>query len=176
MTSIDSALSSQLPSSLVKAFMDDLFLMSSSLSKLQELLHCASLALPWARMSVKASKSKRLVIVSGKIVQNKSLCMAADLNHQTILRLTQNNSGYSNINTNLSNLLGQINNATDNDNSEDDNLPNCKYWDISYFTNHITKGMKSKALLLLFHLNVASLPKQFDNFKYLINSTMNLIL
>ena len=53
--------------------------------------------------------------------------MAADLNRQTILRLTQNNSGYSNINTNLSNLLGQINNATDNDNSEDDNLPNCKY-------------------------------------------------
>ena len=55
-----------------------------------------------------------------------------------------------------------------NDNSEDKNLPNYKYQDISYFTNHITKGMKSKALSL-FHLNFGSLPKQFDNFKYLIN-------
>ena len=57
-----------------------------------------------------------------------------------------NNTGYSNINTNLLNLLSQINNLTDNDNSEDDNLPICKYRDISYFTNHITKGMKSEVL------------------------------
>ena len=54
-----------------------------------------------------------------------------------------------------------------NDNSEDENLPNCKFQDISYYTN-ITKGMKAKALSLL-HLNAGSLPKQFDNFKYLIN-------
>ena len=66
------------------------------------------------------------------------------------------------------NLLRQINNLTDNDNSEDENPPNCKYQDTSYFTNHITKGMKSKALSL-FHLNVGSFPKQFDNFTYLIN-------
>ena len=42
----------------------------------------------------------------------------------------ENNSGHSNINTNLLNLLSQINNLTDNDNSEDENLPNCKYRDI----------------------------------------------
>ena len=75
----------------------------------------------------------------------------------------ENNSGYSNINTNFLNLLSQINNLTDNDNSEDENLPDCKYQDISYFTNHITKGMKSKALSL-FHLDAGSLCKQFDNF------------
>ena len=58
-----------------------------------------------------------------------------------------NNSGYSNINTNLLNLLSQINNLTDNDNSEDENLPNCKHWDISYFTNHITKGTKTSFII-----------------------------
>ena len=84
------------------------------------------------------------------------------------LILMINNTGYSNINTNLLNLLSQINNLTDNDNSEDDNLPNCKYQDISYFTNHIIKVMKSKDLSL-FHLNVGSLPKKFNKFKYLIN-------
>ena len=61
--------------------------------------------------------------------------------------IDENNSGYSNITINLLNLLSQINHLTDNDNSEDENLPNCKYRDISCFTNHITKGMKSK----LFH-------------------------
>ena len=44
---------------------------------------------------------------------------------QSKLILMINNTGYSNINTNLLNLLSQINNLTDNDNSEDDNLPNC---------------------------------------------------
>ena len=39
--------------------------------------------------------------------------------------IDENNSGYSNINTNLLNLLSQINNLTENDNSEDENLPNC---------------------------------------------------
>ena len=59
--------------------------------------------------------------------------------------IDEKNSVHSNINTNLLNLLTQINNLTDNYNSEDENLPNCKYRDISYFTNHMTKGMKSKA-------------------------------
>ena len=48
-----------------QAFVDDLFLLTS-LSKIHEFLHCASHPLSWARMSVKASKSKSLVIVSGK--------------------------------------------------------------------------------------------------------------
>ena len=89
--------------------------------------------------------------------------------------IDENNSGYSNINTNLLNLLYQINNVTDNGNTEDEYLPNHKYQDIIYFINNITKGMKSKALLL-FHLNTGSLPKQFDNFKYLINYLYVLVM
>ena len=54
------------------------------------------------------------------------------------MNIDENNSGFSNINTKLLNLQGQITNLTDNDNSEGENLPNCKYQDISYFTNHIT--------------------------------------
>ena len=54
------------------------------------------------------------------------------------MNIDENNAGFSNINTKLLNLLGQITNLTDNDNSEGENLPNCKYQDISYFTNHIT--------------------------------------
>ena len=64
--------------------MDNLSLMSLSLSKIQELLHCASLALSWARMSIKASISKSLVIVTQKIVHDKSLCMTLGANHQVI--------------------------------------------------------------------------------------------
>ena len=87
----------------------------------------------------------------------------------------ENNSGHSKINTNPLNLLSQVNKFTENDNSEDENLPNCKYWDTSYFPNHITKSIKSKAFAS-FHLNVGWLPTQFDNFKYLINCKLNLIL
>ena len=64
--------------------MDDLFLMWPSLSKTQDLFNCASLALPWARMSVKASKSKSLVLDSGKIVHDKSLCIILGANYQSI--------------------------------------------------------------------------------------------
>ena len=84
MAGINSSLSSQFTSPVVKALMDDLFLMSPSLSKTQDLLDCASLALFWARMSVKASKSKSLVIDSGKIVHDKSLCIVLGANRQAI--------------------------------------------------------------------------------------------
>ena len=83
-TGISSSLSSQFSSTLVKAFMDDLFLMSPSLSKTQEFIHCASLALSWASIPVKASKGSSLVIISGKIVHDKSLCITVGLNNQAI--------------------------------------------------------------------------------------------
>ena len=63
-------------------FMDDL-LLSSSLSKIQELLNYATRPLSWGRLPVKASKSGGLMIDSGKIVQYKSLCMAVGLKYQT---------------------------------------------------------------------------------------------
>ena len=68
--------------------------------------------------------------------------------------IDENDSGYSNINTDLLNSLSQINYLTGNDNSEEDNLPNWKYRDISYFTNHITKSIKSKAHSLFHLINV----------------------
>ena len=40
--------------------------------------------------------------------------------------IDKNNSGYSNINSNLSSLLSQINSLTDHGSLEDDNLPNYK--------------------------------------------------
>ena len=70
--------------------MDDLFLMLPSLSKTQDLQNRASLALPWARMSVKASKSKSLVIDSGKIVHDKSLCIVLSVNRQAIPSIADN--------------------------------------------------------------------------------------
>ena len=73
MAGINSSLSNQFTSTVVKVFMNNLLLMSPSLSKTQDLLNRASLALSWARIYSKASKSKSLVIDSGKIVHNKSL-------------------------------------------------------------------------------------------------------
>ena len=63
------SLLSQFSSPVVKAIIDDLFVMSPSLSKT---LHWASLALSWAKISVKASKSKSFVIVSGKKMSVKA--------------------------------------------------------------------------------------------------------
>ena len=73
----------------LKGFMDDLF-MSSSLSTFQELLPYASCLLPWEKMPLKASKSQSLVTDSGKVVQEKSLCMGAGLNYQTIPCIAEN--------------------------------------------------------------------------------------
>ena len=69
--------------------MDDLFLMSPSLSKTQNLFNCASLALSRARVSVKASKSKSLVD-SGKILHDKSLCIILGRNRQAISSIADN--------------------------------------------------------------------------------------
>ena len=90
MAGINSSLSSQFTSPVVKAFMDDLFLMSPSLRKTQDLLNCGSLALSWASMSVKVSKSKSLVIDSGKIVHDKSLCIVLGANRQAIPVIADN--------------------------------------------------------------------------------------
>ena len=52
----------------VKAIMDDMFLMSPSIPATQVLLdHCA-VALIWARMSFRASKSRSMVIDKGKVI------------------------------------------------------------------------------------------------------------
>ena len=52
----------------MKAFMDDLFIMSTSIISSQELLNRTVCALSWARMIFRASKSRSIVIQSGKII------------------------------------------------------------------------------------------------------------
>ena len=77
------------------------------------------------------------------------------------------NLGNVGIDPNLKNLLCQLNNLTEKENNDNENLPNCKYRDISYFSN-LDVELKSKCLSL-FHLNINSLSRNFDNFNHLIN-------
>ena len=60
-----------------------------------------------------------------------------------------------------------MNNLSEKETNDNENLPNCKYRDISYFSN-IDVELKSKCLSF-FHLNINSLSKNFDNFNHLIN-------
>ena len=71
------------------------------------------------------------------------------------------------IDPNLKNLLCQLNNLSEKENNNNENLPNCKYRDMSYFSN-LDVELKSKCLSF-FHLNIKSLSKNFDNFNRLIN-------
>ena len=52
--------------------MDDLLLMSPSLQQTQVLLNRIAIVLSWARMSVKPSKSRNLVFVKGKILNDNA--------------------------------------------------------------------------------------------------------
>ena len=84
-------------------------------------------------------------------------------------KINQNiiNLGNAGIDSNLENLLCQLNNLSEKENIDNENLPNCKYRDISYFSN-LDVELKSKCLSF-FHLNINSLSKNFDNFNHLIN-------
>ena len=52
----------------VKAFMDDMFLMSPSILATQVLLDYCAVALIWARMSFRPSKSRSMVRDKGKVI------------------------------------------------------------------------------------------------------------
>ena len=56
--------------------------------------------------------------------------------------------------SNLKNLLCQLNNLSEKKNIDNENLSNCKYRDISYFSN-LDVELKLKCLLF-FHLNMNS--------------------
>ena len=53
--------------------MDDLFLKSKNVDELQVLLDRTSCVLEWARMSLKASKSKTFVLTNGKVDHDAKL-------------------------------------------------------------------------------------------------------
>ena len=84
-------------------------------------------------------------------------------------KINQNiiNLGNAGIDPNLKNLLCQLNNLSEKENIDNENLPNCKYRYISYFSN-LDVELKSKCVSF-FHLNINSLSKIFDNFNHLIN-------
>ena len=52
----------------VKAFMDDMFLMSPSVPPTQVLLDSCAVVLIWARMSFRASKSRSMVIHKSQVI------------------------------------------------------------------------------------------------------------
>ena len=60
----------------VKAFMDDLFFLSSSESKFQCLFEWCATALSWCSMSFRAHKSRSIIICSGKIVHKASFSVS----------------------------------------------------------------------------------------------------
>ena len=65
------------------------------------------------------------------------------------------NLGNVGIDPNLTNLLCQLKNLSEKENNDNANLLNCKYRDISYFSN-LDVELKSKCLLFI-HLNINSL-------------------
>ena len=79
------------------------------------------------------------------------------------------NLGNAGIDLNLKNLLCQLNDLSEKENNDNENLPNCKYRDVGYFSNLYVE-LKSKCLSF-FHLNINSLSKNFDNFNHLINES-----
>jgi len=62
----------------MKAFMDDLFLMSPSILKSQELLNRCVTALTWANMSFCTAKSRSLVIKKGSVSRESSFTIQAE--------------------------------------------------------------------------------------------------
>ena len=63
----------------MKAFMDDLFIMSTSIKSSQELLDRTVCALSWARMLFRASKSSSIVISSGKVLNVSPFSVSGQL-------------------------------------------------------------------------------------------------
>ena len=71
------------------------------------------------------------------------------------------------IDSNLKNILYQLNNLSDTDTNDNENLPNFKYRDVSYFSN-LDRKLKLKCLSF-FHLRLKSSSRNFDNLNYLTN-------
>ena len=67
----------------------------------------------------------------------------------------------------LINLMNQLNNFTDDEKVNELKLLNCKYREIDYFQK-LSKNFKRKTLSL-FHMNVCSITKNFDDFNILLN-------
>ena len=73
------------------------------------------------------------------------------------INLNRINLGNASIGPDLKNLLCQLNNLSEKENNDNENLPNCKYRDKSYFSN-IDVELKSECLFF-FRLNINALSK-----------------
>ena len=67
----------------------------------------------------------------------------------------------------LINLMNQLNNFIDDEKENELKLPNCKYKDKDYFQK-LSRNFKRKTLSL-FHMNISSLTKNYDDFNILLN-------
>ena len=77
------------------------------------------------------------------------------------------NLGNAGIDPNRKNILCQLNNLSEKENIDNENLPNGKYRDIHSFPS-LDVEIKSKCLSF-FHLNINSPSKSSDDFNHLIN-------
>ena len=68
--------SSKVSMPLVRAFMDDLNLLSSSVAGAQDLLARCTTALTWAGMDFRAEKSRSFVVVKGKSMNSTPFCVS----------------------------------------------------------------------------------------------------
>ena len=82
------------------------------------------------------------------------------------------NAEHSRIDPNLKIFLCQLNNLLEQEIIINENLPNCKYRNVSFFSNHYVK-LKLRCPSL-FHLNINSLSKNFDDLNHLINLDFDL--
>ena len=64
--------------------------------------------------------------------------------------------------------MDQLNNFTDDEKENELKLSNCKYRDIDYFQQKLSRNFKRKTLFF-FDMNVSSLIKSFDDFNMLLN-------
>ena len=69
--------------------MDDLFLMSPSLKQTQVLLDRAAIVLSWARMTVNPCKSRKLLFVRGKILNDNDLSLKINTIMHSIPQITE---------------------------------------------------------------------------------------
>ena len=78
----------------IKAFMDDIFLKANSFEEGENLLQHTNVALTWARMALKASKSKSLVIMNGKVQHDMFLSIKSPNKIETIPSIIDNAVGF----------------------------------------------------------------------------------
>ena len=69
---------------------------------------------------------------------------------------------------NFSDLFNEFNNFSDR-NKNQENVSNCKYYDLNEVKS--LNKLNNKSFLSLFHLNICSLSKNFEDLGYLLDST-----